>query len=570
MSDVMQGGELILKALAAEGNTHIFGICDATYTTMIRHAPAYGQTFVAPRHESAGVHMADAMARTTGRPGVVIAGMGPGVANMLPGVVCAGIEGIPVLVLATQRQRRTHSSAKRGRFQYTPQIEFFRPATKFAMALADAQRIPEAVREAYRVAMEGRPGPVYLEIPWDVMNEEVPVERVSFPEPAQYRFAPRGGDSAEVAHAADVLVNAEKPVILAGSGVYRARAQAQLTAFAERHGLPVLTSFGARGVIPEDHDLSLTGNSPSMIQAANEADVVLVLGSSIGEPLEFGRGGSMLWGDADAKTWIQVDADPGAIGCNRSVDIGVVGDVRRVMEQLDGAIAERGGRTKENALAEHCSQHQDLRRALTEEILGNDTVPVHPGRMVAEVRRFFPRESIACFDGGNTTIWNGFYNAALGQECLWTSKFGHLGTGLPYAMGAKLAQPEKPVFLVTGDGALGFNIQELETCAREGINVVVVVNSDYQWGMEIPLMESFFPDKDAVPLADQSRQRWDIVAQGFGCHGEYVTDPTELQPALERATQSGKPAVVQVVTDREINAHPPGIEMLLSIYGENY
>lgn len=570
MGDTMQGGELVLKALEAEGNTHIFGICDLTYTPMIRDAAKYGQTFIAPRHESAGVHMADGMARSTGRPGVAIAGMGPGVANMLPGVICAGIEGIPVLIIGTQRSRRTHSAVKRGRFQYTPQIEFFRPATKFAKAIDDAQRIPEAVREAYRIAMDGRPGPVYLEIPMDVMFEEVPLESVIFPQPEEYRFAPRGADSAEVARAAEALLNAEKPLILGGSGIYRARAQEQFTAFAHRHNIPVVTSFGARGIIPEDDELALAGSSPSVMMAANEADTILVLGSSIGEPLEFGKSGGMLWGDADAKTWIQVDADSANIGCNRPVDIGIVGDVRRVMEQLDAAFAERGGRTKPNGLAEHCVQHQQLRRAMSEEIIGNDSVPVHPGRMVAEVRDFFPRESVVCYDGGNTTMWNGFYNPVLGQEFLWTSKFGHLGTGLPYAMGAKLAQPDKPVYLISGDGALGFNVQELETCAREGINIVIVVNSDYQWAMEIPVMKPYFPDLDAVPLADQSRQRWDMVAQGFGCHGEFVTDPKDLRPALERAVQSGKPALVQVETDRVINTAPPGIEMLMGLYGDDY
>lgn len=565
----VQGGVLLLQCLQQEGNSHIFAIADVSYNPVMREGAKYGQTFIGPRHESAGVHMADAYARATGRPGVVMAGMGPGVANMLPGVVCAHIEGIPVVVIATQRSRRTHSAVKRGRFQYTPQFDLFRPCTKFAKAVDDAMRIPETMREAYRVATSGRPGPVYIEIPMDVMIQEVEVAPGMFPPPDAVRFAPAVGDPQAVEAAAQRLVEAEKPLILAGCGVYRARAQEQFTEFARRHNIPVITSLGARGVIPEDDPLSLQMFTPAAIMAVREADTVLVLGSSIGEPIEFGRAGG-IWGDADDKTWIQVDADPGAIGSNRPVDVGIVGDLRRVMPQLDEAIAGAGGRTKPNGLQDYCEQHQQIVETMMEEVRGNDSVPVHPGRMVAEVRDFFPRESIVCFDGGNTTLWSMHYNRVMGGDFMWTSKFGHLGTGLPYAMGAKLAQPDKPVYLITGDSAFGFNIQELESCARHGINIVAVINCDYQWGMEIPGQSQDFGGRDKCVGIDHYESRYDRVAEGFGCHGEFVTDPQELRPALERAAASGKPAVVQVVVDRKINEWPPGLELLLQTYGDNY
>jgi acetolactate synthase-1/2/3 large subunit len=568
-SAALQGGELLLRCLEAEGNTHIFAVADVGYNPVMREGRRYGQTFIGPRHESAGVHMAEGLARVTGRPGVVMAGMGPGVANMLPGVVCADIEGIPVIVIGTQRSRRTHSAVKRGRFQYTPQFDLFRPAVRYAKAVEEARRIPEVMREAYRAATTGRAGPVYVEIPIDVMNDSVPVEPGMFPDPASYRFAPGAGDPEAVESAARALVQAERPLVVAGSGIYRARAQEAFRAFVRRHGLPVIPSFGARGALSDDDPLALSMVTPAAQSALAAADVVLVLASSIGEPLGFGRPGTY-WGEADAKTWIQVDADPAALGYNRPIDIGIVGDVRRVMQQLDEAIADLGGRKRENGLAELCAESHRTLASLRQQVRGQEGVPIHPGRMVAEVRDFFPRDSIVCWDGGNTTLWSMHFNGIYDGELLWTSKFGHLGTGLPYAMGAKLARPDRTVYLVSGDGAFGFNIQELETCARHGIGVVSVINCDYQWAMEIPGQTADFGSREACVGVDHSHARYDLVAQGFGCHGEYVTEPGELFPALQRAAESGGPAVVQVVTDPKANEFPPGLLMVGNVYGDDY
>lgn len=565
----MQGGELLLQALRAEGNTHIFAISDVSYNPVMREGARYGQTFIGARHESGGVHMADAFARISGRPGVVMAGMGPGVANMLPGVVCADIEGIPVIVIATQRSRRTHSAVKRGRFQYTPQLDLFRPCVKYAKSVETAARLPEILREAYRAALSGRPGPVYIEIPQDVMTEEAGPDQVQFPPPAAYRFTGAGGDPRDVDRVAAALLAAEKPLILAGCGIYRARAQTLLADFARRHGIPVVTTLGGRGVIPEDDPLALQILTPAAVMALREADLVLVLGTPIGEPLEFGRAGGM-WGEADAKCWIQVDTDVAALGCNRPIDIGIVGDVRRVVPQVDAAMAAAGGRTAPNGLATLCEQHHGIVRSMLDDALANATTPVNPGRLVAEVRAFFPRDSIVCFDGGNTTLWAHHLSPIYGGEFVWTSKFGHLGTGMPYAMGAKLAQPGRPVYLITGDSAFGFNIQELETCARHRINIVAVINCDFQWGMEIPGQVADFGSRDKCVGVDHFHVRYDKFAEAAGCHGEYVTAPENIRPALERAAASNKPAVVQVVTDPKANEMPPGWEMVEQTYGDAY
>ena len=565
----LQGGELLLRFLQAEGNRQIFAIADVSYNPVMREGARYGQTFIGPRHESAGVHMADAVARVTGRPGVVMAGMGPGAANLLPGVVCADIEGIPVLVIATQRSRRTHSAVKRGRFQYTPQLELFRPAVRYAKSVEDASRIPEVLRAAWRAALGPRPGPVYVEIPSDVMNQRVEVTRAMFPEGRPRRFAPGSGDPAAVAEAARLLCRAARPLVLAGSGLYRARAQQAFRGFAAELGIPVVPSFGGRGVLPDDDPRALLVLSSAGRRALAEADTVLVLGSSIGEPLAFGRPGE-LWGEADAKRWIQVDSDPAALGFNRPVDVGIVGDLRLVLSQLSEAISSAGGLRHAAGLAPHCAEHRRELAALRREAMGQGGSPVHPGRMVAEVRAKLARETIVVWDGGNTTLWSMHLAPVLGGELLWTSKFGHLGTGLPYAMGARLACPERPVCLITGDSAFGFNIQELETCARHEIPLVAVINCDYQWAMEIPGQSADFGSRDACVGVEHYPARYDRIAEGFGCHAESVSRPDELGAALERALASQRPAVVQVVTDPKQNELPPGLGLLAGVYGDDY
>ncbi|MEW6267947.1 MAG: thiamine pyrophosphate-binding protein, partial [Thermodesulfobacteriota bacterium] len=339
MSEI-DGGELLVRGLRAEGVEAIFAIADVSYTPVFRSAAAAGMRIVGGRHESANVHMADGWARATGGVAVAMAGMGPGVANLVPGVITAWIEGVPVVVVATQRTQRAHWSIRRGRFQHTPQIEVFRPVTKFAGQVPDARRIPEYVREAFRCALTGRPGPVYLEIADEILRQRVAADAVAIPPPERYRTPPVVPDADAVGRAADLLAGARLPLLLAGQGGQRAGASDALAALAERAGALIVGTPAARGVVPEDHPHVVNSNFLGGAEAMRTADVVLAVGTQVGELLGYGR--PPRWGEPARQRWIHLDADPASIGVNREVDVALVGDARLGACAIDEALASRG------------------------------------------------------------------------------------------------------------------------------------------------------------------------------------------------------------------------------------
>jgi thiamine pyrophosphate-dependent acetolactate synthase large subunit-like protein len=554
-------GARLVDLLCAEGVDTIFSICDVSYNEVHRQAVARGMRVVGPRHESAGVHMADGLARMTGRPQVVMAGMGPGVANLVPGVVCAFAENVPVVVIATQRTRSTHSAVRRGRFQYTPQIRLFEPVVKYAAIVEGAHRIDEIVREAFRQATSGTPGPVYIEIPQDVMRE---IREFAEPVPPErYRLGLQEAAQNRVEEAADLLRTAKLPLVVSGTAVHATRAHDELARLAEILQCPVVPTAGGRGTLAETHPQALLFIGPGA-EACREADCVLAVGTAIGESLDFG--GPPLFGESDAQRWISVERDPAAIGMNREIDLPLVGDLRAVLPQLSGALEKRGPFAAPARLAEWRAQQDALRVALRDS--APETVPIHPGRAVIEVREAVPDDAVLVRDGGSTGLWEAFFNEQRSRDFLWTSNLGHLGTGLPYAIAAQLAVGrDRRVCLVSGDSAFGFNAMELETAARHHLPVLAVVNYDQHWGME---RAGQLADLGRLVECQTAPVRLDELARALGGHGEYCTRTEEIQPAVERALASGKPAVVQIVTDSEVNAEPPGMELFGAWYEGAY
>jgi acetolactate synthase-1/2/3 large subunit len=260
-----------------------------------------------------------------------------------------------------------------------------------------------------------------------------------------------------------------------------------------------------------------------------------------------------------------VDIDPTSIGLNRPVDIGIVGDARAVLTALLMAVKERTAPRPELDGFEKYRRLTQEWQELLESALQATEGQVNPGRIVKIVRECFPREAVTVMDGGNTSLWTASYNPILApRSYLYTAKFGHLGSGLPYAIGAKLAAPDRPVYLISGDGAIGFNIQELETARRYDAAITVVVSCDRGWGME--RSSQMFAQLDGLVECDFFPEtRYDLVAQAFGCYGEKVEDLEELQPALQRAAESRKPALIQVMVDPMDNLAPPGILVFSSM-----
>jgi acetolactate synthase-1/2/3 large subunit len=558
MADIT-GGELLLKCLQQEGVTVLFGILDGGFNPFLAKLDEYNIRFINTRHEAAAAHMAEAWARIRGEPAVVIGGIGPGAANMVSGVVTAFAEGSPLIVLSGQRRRSIIYPDRGGSFQNVDLLGLYRPVTRWCAGVRDWRRLPELIRGAFREATSSRPGPVYVEIPEDVLRATGDADSV--PLWPAYRGQPGGrlaGDPAAIQAAAELLATAERPVLHAGTGISWSGAWTEFLALGDYLSAALTTSLGARGVVPEDHPRYFHAlNRNALAAARGEADVVLVVGGRIGELDGWGR--PPTWGATGQQTVIQVDVDPTSIGLHRPVELGITGDARAVLKALLVEVQkctaprpEHAGFETYRALTREWQQELDM-------TLQAELGAVHPGRMVRTVRDFFPRDAITVMDGGNTSLWTASYHPILApRSYLYTAKFGHLGTGLPYAIGAKLAAPERLVCLISGDGALGFNLQELETARRYNLPITIVVACDRGWGME--RSSQMFAQLPGLVECDlYPGARYDLVAEALGCHSELVEDLSELRPALERAAGCGKPALIQVMVEPMANLAPPGI-----------
>ncbi len=559
------GGELLLRCLQAEGVTTVFGVLDGSHNPILAKLSQYGIRFISARHEAAAAHMAEAWARVRGEPGVVITGIGPGALNTTAGVGVAHAEGVPLIVITGQRRRNIIYPDRGGGFQVADLIGLYAPITKWSVGVRHWHRLPEIIARGYRIAMTGRPGPVYVEIPEDVLKEsheetEAPVEP-----PNRYRpGTPGPGAPDAIAAAVALLAEAERPLLHAGTGVLWAAAWEEFVALGEYLGAVMTTTLAARGVVPEDHPQYIhLLNQEALLTARREADVILAVGTRFSELDGWGR--PPWWGDPKTQKTIHIDVDPTAIGLNRPVDVAIVGDARQALRALLDGLRER---TAPRSPHEGWSRYRESTVAWQKELtaaLDMGMGGINPGRMVQAVRAAFPREAIVVMDGGNTSLWTVNYNPIYApRSFLYTAKFGHLGTGLPYAIGAQLAAPDRPVYLITGDGALGFNLQEMETAVRYQLPIVVVVAVDRGWGMErtsqLAAGIQGFVETEFYP-----ETRFDRVAQGFGWFGVLVEREEDLPEALAQARAAQKPALVQVMVDPMANMSPPGIRTFATV-----
>jgi len=558
-------GELLVRCLRAEGVELVTGIIDGAHIPIVAHTARYGIRYVNAHHEEAAVHMAEGYARIARKPGVVLGNPGCGTGNMLAGVVSAHAEGHPVLALGTLRPRIKSDPNRGGAWQAADTEAMARPITKYAATVRQWERLPEMMRAAFRAALSGRPGPAYLAIPDELLAETVDGDALpAIHEASRYRITHMGaGDPAAIARAAERLVAAKAVHVHAGKGVLWADGAAELVALAEHLGATVGSSLGARGVVPEDHphyfhpfDLGGAG------LARAEAEVVLVVGARLGE--YDGWGAPPLWGEPSAQTTIQIDADPLSIGLNRPVDLPILADARAALAALLAEVRERCAPRGEPANLARCREKtgETLRQGLA--YLGTEARSgVHPGRMVMAVRQHFPDEAITVLDGGNTTLAGvAFHPIRSSPSFLYSVKMGYLGTGLPFALGARLAAPERPVCLITGDGALGFHAMELETAVREELPLVVVVAVDDAWGMEkTAFLAGGYAAADWQGRGiDLARVSYDELARSMGCRGIRVERVEELEKALAEATAADRPTVIHVRVDPELNTKPPGWE----------
>ncbi|MBS1837183.1 MAG: thiamine pyrophosphate-binding protein [Actinobacteria bacterium] len=560
-------GELLVQCLQLEGVDFMCGILDGAHIPMVRHTSAYGIRYVNTRHEEAAAHIAEAYTRLAHRPAVVIGNPGPGGANMLAGLTSAYGEGHPVVAIACTRRAAVNSPDRGGAWQATDLVDMARPITKYSGLISRADRVPDMVRAAFRAATVGRPGPSFLAIPDELLNETVDPAAFALTPAARHRTLDLGaGDPDRIAAAADLLAGAQRPFLFAGKGVLWAEASSAFVELGDHLAAAMSTTLGARGAVPEDHPRYFPIADGDTLRAVrNDADVVVVVGARLGE--YDGWGVPPAWGDPEVQQTIQIDADPMSIGLNRPVDIQVVADALGALGALLRAVRERCPQRTVLADADrYAAIHEQAVAAATPHVLAEPSIGVNPGQLVMGLRELFPRDAVVVADGGNTTLWTVALNPVyVPDSFLYSVKMGYLGTGLPFAIGAKLAAPQRCVYLISGDGAFGFNAMELETARRVGAAVICVVADDGGWGMERTAHRYQGVAEDEAHGTDLSVDvRYDDLARALGCHGEYVDGMDQLEPAVERARAAGSPAVIHVKVDPDLNADPIGYDQFRS------
>ncbi len=544
----IDGGEMLVRVLEHEGIREVFTLHGGHLDAIFQAARGRTLRWIDTRHEQAAGHAADGWARTTGRVGVAIVTAGPGVTDVVTAVTNAYLDCIPTLFIGGAAPLRdAETMPLQGGFD---QIDLMRPITKWAHRITHTHRIPELVAQALRTATTGRPGPVFLEIPIDVLFSKVDEAKVVFPLRARPDSAPApSADS--VAQAIAWLREAERPVILAGGGVWFSGAGAELLAFAERTGIPVVANNKAVGIVPAGHPLCGRGFATVAVLArgGTPPDVALILGARLGL-FTGGRGGGFL---APTPRIIQVDVAGEEIGRNRDIQLGIVADCRETLRALDTAAGAQSW-PDHSAWQASVQGAAELLPQMFASTLTSDDTPIHPFRLAHAVAQVAGRDAIVVGDGGETAYWIDLA-AAVRHGGHWLSHgyLGCLGTGMPFAIAAKVAHPDRRVVCVVGDGSVGLNFAEFDTMVRHNLPIVTVVNNDKQWGMSAHGQDLIFGEGHRV-VTDLKPTRYDMAAAGFGCHAEYVEQPGDLVPALERAFASGKPACVNVMTDPSVVA----------------
>jgi len=548
--NLINGGDVLVKALLEEDVKYMFGLIGGQFLNMFDAIYKWGRekgiNTIMFRHEQAAAHAADAWARTTNKPGICFGTVGPGATHLVPGVGAAWSDNIPLIVIVPQvNSKFSDSYTLQGNLD---QVTMFKPITKYQKSVRTIEAIPDAVHKVFRESTSGRPRPVLLEIYEDAFLSEKEESEIPIMSPDQYRSFEKPAVSNEVIQKSlEMLLKAEKPLIVSGGGVSRSGGWEELREFAEFLKIPVMTSLMGVGTLSSNSEsfIGATINGPGL-KAGPEADVVLVLGCKFSYIM--GHGNEPFW--KDSQKMIQVDIDPGIIGRAKPITLGVVSDCKQFLKQ----ILEAAKKTQKIESRPWLDELVALRKTQMAGMLKKatkDKIPILPQRLVKDVFEFMDEDAIVINDGGDIACYTleqiDYYKPRPPLSFLQAVGMGHLGTSVGYGIGAKLAKPDKQVISISGDGSFLMNIQDLETAVRLGLsNLIFVIANNSAWGM-LKSGQKLFVNKHYI---DVELPDFDFAkcAEGFGCYGEVVTDPNEIKPALERAKNSGKPAVIDVKT----------------------
>lgn len=532
----LTGSEILAKALRNEGVDDLFFIMGGPMILAEGSCVKEGIRPIDVRHEQAAAMMGQAYSRLLQKPSVCMAASGPGVTNLITGLCNALIDCAPVVAIGGSSPI---SQFGRQVFQEIDQVAILKGCVKWADRVVNLKRIPEQVNAAFQHAMTGKPGPVYLDFPGDILYGKIEESEVDWSLSGRPLLNARPmGDPERVAELADALAKAERPIIVSGSGVIWSQAWDEMAELVETAGIPFYTTPQGRGVLPDDHELShLTMRS----SAFREADLILVLGTRMNYII--GHAAPPRFG-ANAKiARIEIDAEELATA-PRQIDIPIQGDCKVVLRQLLEAMDGKVDRARYDGWRRTLADGEEAKRAKggNKEIMTQ--TPIHPLRLCEEVKNFMDRDAVLVVDGQEILNY--------GRQSMPTFKPGHrmnsgpfgtMGVGLPFGLGAKVAKPDTQVIVVHGDGSFGLNAMELDTAVRHKIPVLVVISLNGGWTAD--------PNHEKAGR-DLGYTRYDKMAEALGCYGEYVEDPEEIAPALKRAqakVDEGMVAVVNVKTD---------------------
>lgn len=561
MEDHMaNGAKLVVEALLDKKVEYIFSLSGGHITPIYEHLENSPIKIFDTRHEQAAVFMAEAWGRLSRKPGVALVTAGPGFTNALTAIANARLSNAPVLLIAGCVGLESNDKLDLQDMKQLPVIE---PMVKKAFVCHKPERVYEYVDMAYRTACSGRPGPVYLELPVDVLNAKQDETKVKKTNTLVYS---KPCDSAAAFDVIELLQHKKKPIIIAGSGAWYADASEALKQFIEQTGIPVFTNAAGRGVIPDTHPLcfesSLAIRPGAALYANFNADMVILLGNRVSLYYIFG---DIFNKDA---TLVQVDIEPEEIGRNRSIHKGIISDVSSFVGECNKILKEKQlnltERFKEWVRELKKGDEESKKQAM--EQWQSNAVPIHAMRVAYEVNQIMDKEDdVVVSDGGDAQIWMGMTRTVKkGGTYLDSGLYGCLGVGIPFANAAKLYYKNSRVVLFTGDGSLGFNFMEIETALRKGLAITIVVSNDLGWGMirHSQVLRMGHPVKEGTFIGNIPYHK---LVEALGGKGYFIEKPDDIKPAIVDAVQSNTVALVNIMTDPDTIS--PGSVALANLGG---
>ena len=536
----IDGGRLFGKALKKEGVEYVFTLNGGHIYNLYEGCADEGIKIIDFRHEQVAAHAAEGWAKVTGKPGVAIVTAGPGVTDAVTGIANAFQAPSPMILIGGNAGISDHL---KGGLQDFDSVTFLKPISKFSEQVKKVERIPEYVAEAFRHATTGVPGPSYLEIPIDIVNGKTDEENVRYPQ--SYRTEARSyGDPEYIRKVVDILKTTERPMVLAGSDIWWNQASEELREFIEMIDSPVFLNAMGRGSLPFEHpNLGNQGRRYGMVKS----DTVILIGT----PIDFrlGYGSDTMF--PQNPRLIEIMMDAGKIGVNRDIDVGVVGDSKAVLRQIMDELRSSGYRSPGRAWVEEVITEDQALKAADEDMLNSDQSPIHPMRVMKELRDVLDYDATVVGDGGDFVTFAARV-LKINEPGHWLDpgNFGCLGAGSGFAAAAQLARPGKQVCIVYGDGAFGLTGFDIETYVRFNLPIVSILGNNGAWNQTTQGVLR----RGGRGLGTFLSQETDYarIMEGMGGYGERVTDPDQIRPALERAFNSGKPALLDVVTDPSV------------------